>query len=65
MITYGTLRIVTEQWWRLPDEGIARWIGLAHDQRYWTCLIGLAVFGVVYILQRPRIPKPAEAPAAA
>ena len=47
-----------------PDL-IARWVGLPHDQRYWTYLIGLAVFGVVYLLQRPRIQKSAEAPAAA
>ena len=47
-----------------PDL-IARWIGLPHGQRYWTYLIGLALFGVLYIMQRPRIPKPAEAAAAA
>jgi TRAP-type uncharacterized transport system fused permease subunit len=47
-----------------PDL-IADWIGLPHDQRYWTYLIGLAVFGLAYILQRPRTPKPAEAVAAA
>ena len=47
-----------------PDL-IADWIGLPHDQRYWTYLIGLAVFGLAYILQRPRTPKPAEAFAAA
>ena len=47
-----------------PDL-IARWVGLPHGQRYWTYLIGLAVFGVLYILQRPRIPKEAAATAAA
>jgi TRAP transporter 4TM/12TM fusion protein len=47
-----------------PDL-IAGWIGLPHDQRYWTYLIGLAVFGLAYILQRPRTPKPAAAVAAA
>jgi len=47
-----------------PDL-IAGWIGLPHDQRYWTYLIGLAVFGLAYILQRPRTPKPAEAVATA
>ncbi len=47
-----------------PDL-IARWVGLPHDQRYWTYLIGLAVFGVLYLMQRPRIPKPAAAAVAA
>ena len=47
-----------------PDL-IARWFGLPHGQRYWTYLIGLAVFGLLYLLQRPRTPKPAAAVAAA
>ncbi len=47
-----------------PDL-IARWIGLPHDQRYWTYLIGLAVFGAMYLIQRPRIPKIAAEPATA
>ena len=47
-----------------PDL-IARWVGLPHGQRYWTYLIGLAVYGLIYILQRPRMPKPAAAAAAA
>jgi TRAP transporter 4TM/12TM fusion protein len=46
-----------------PDL-IAQWIGLPHGQRYWTYLIGLALFGVLYLMQRPRTPKPAAAPAA-
>jgi TRAP transporter 4TM/12TM fusion protein len=47
-----------------PDL-IASWVGLPHDQRYWTYLIGLAVFGLLFIMQRPRTPKPAAAVAAA
>jgi TRAP transporter 4TM/12TM fusion protein len=47
-----------------PDL-IASWIGLPHDQRYWTYLIGLAVYGVLYLLQRPRIPKTVAEPVAA
>jgi TRAP transporter 4TM/12TM fusion protein len=47
-----------------PDL-IAKWIGLAHGQRYWTYLIGLAVFGLLYLMQRPRIPKAVEATASA
>jgi hypothetical protein len=47
-----------------PDL-IASWIGLPHDQRYWTYLIGLAIFGLLYLMQRPRMPKPEAASAAA
>jgi TRAP transporter 4TM/12TM fusion protein len=36
---------------------IAGWIGLPYYQRYWTYLIGMAVFGLIYLLQRPRAPK--------
>ena len=46
-----------------PDL-IARWIGIAHDQRYWTYLIGLALYGILYLMQRPRIPGQAAATAA-
>ncbi len=44
-----------------PDL-IASWLGLPHGQRYWMYLIGLGLFGVIYLVQRPRIPKPAAAP---
>ena len=33
-----------------PDL-ISVWIGLPHNQRYWTYPLGLAIFGGVYILQ--------------
>ena len=39
-----------------PDQ-MASWFGVPHEQRYWMYLIGLALYGVIYILQRPRIPK--------
>ncbi len=45
-----------------PDL-IARWVGLPHGQRYWTYLIGLGLFGVLYLVQRPRMPKPVAAAA--
>jgi TRAP transporter 4TM/12TM fusion protein len=46
-----------------PDL-IASWLHVPHEQRYWTYLIGLAIFGVVYLMQRPRMPRaPAPAPA--
>jgi TRAP transporter 4TM/12TM fusion protein len=41
----------------------ARVIGLPQDMRYWCYLIGLAVFGMLYLLQRARKPKaPSLAP---
>jgi TRAP transporter 4TM/12TM fusion protein len=42
-----------------PDL-IAEWLGVPYEQRYWTYLIGLAIFGILFLLQRPRIPKPSE-----
>jgi TRAP-type uncharacterized transport system fused permease subunit len=39
-----------------PDL-IASLMGIPHEQRYWTYLIGLAIYGLVYLMQRPRIPK--------
>jgi TRAP transporter 4TM/12TM fusion protein len=47
-----------------PDQ-IASWLGIPQGQRYWTYLIGLAVFGIIYLMQRPRIPKVAVASATA
>jgi TRAP transporter 4TM/12TM fusion protein len=47
----------------MRPELVSSWIGIPHDQRYWVCPIGLAVFGLLYLLQRPRIPKPVAAPA--
>jgi TRAP transporter 4TM/12TM fusion protein len=47
-----------------PDL-IASWIGIPHEQRYWTYLIGLALYGLLYLMQRPRIPKTAAAPVTA
>jgi hypothetical protein len=47
-----------------PDL-IARWIGIPHDQRYWTYLIGLGLYGLLYLMQRPRTPKPVGEPVTA
>jgi TRAP-type uncharacterized transport system fused permease subunit len=47
-----------------PDL-IASLIGIPQEQRYWTYLVGLGIFGLVYLMQRPRIPKEEPLPAAA
>ncbi len=39
-----------------PDL-IASLSGIPHGQRYWAYPVGLAIFGVVYLMQRPRIEK--------
>jgi TRAP transporter 4TM/12TM fusion protein len=36
-----------------PDL-IAKWLDIPHGQRYWTYLIGMALFGLIYLMQRPR-----------
>jgi TRAP transporter 4TM/12TM fusion protein len=45
-----------------PDL-IAQWLGIPHEQRYWTYPLGVALFGIVYLMQRPRIPRDAGAAA--
>ena len=47
-----------------PDL-IASLTGIPHEQRYWTYPMGLALYGLIYLMQRPRIPKETPAPAAA
>ncbi|MFP7755765.1 TRAP transporter permease [Thermodesulfobacteriota bacterium B35] len=39
-----------------PDQ-IAAWLGMAHEQRYWTYLIGLGIYGALYLMQRARLPQ--------
>jgi TRAP-type uncharacterized transport system fused permease subunit len=41
----------------MRPDAIASVVGMPHGQRYWMYLLGLAVFGAVYLLQRPRIPR--------
>jgi len=41
----------------MRPDAVAIWIGVPHDQRYWVYSIGLAIFGLIYLIQRPRIPK--------
>jgi hypothetical protein len=47
-----------------PDL-IASWIGIPQEQRYWTYLIGLAIYGLLYLMQRQRTLKTAAAPVTA
>jgi TRAP transporter 4TM/12TM fusion protein len=47
----------------LRPDLISKWVGIPHDQRYWAYLIGLGIYGVLYLLQRSRMPKPVAAPA--
>jgi hypothetical protein len=48
----------------MRPDAIASLLGVAHEKRFWMYLIGLAVFGVIFLMQWPRRPR-AEAPAAA
>ena len=47
----------------MRPDAVAAWIGIPHDQRYWVYPIALAVFGLLYLFQKPRIPKPVPVPA--
>jgi TRAP transporter 4TM/12TM fusion protein len=47
-----------------PDL-IASLTGIPYEQRYWTYLIGLVLYGLIYLMQRPRIPKVESVTAAA
>ncbi len=45
----------------MRPDAVAKLFGLPHEQRYWMYLVGLAMFGLVYVLQRPRVAKEAAA----
>ncbi len=40
----------------MRPDAVASLLGIPHDQRYWVYPMGMALFGVLYLLQRPRIP---------
>jgi TRAP transporter 4TM/12TM fusion protein len=42
-----------------PDY-VASKLGVPHEQRYWVGLIGLALYGLIWLLQKPRVPKPTQ-----
>jgi len=48
----------------MRPDAVANLLGVAHDQRYWMYLIGLALYGLIYLMQRPRRPQVAVSAAA-
>lgn len=66
--------VAKNRFWEIPiflfvtvlamrPDAVSQWIGIPHGQRYWVYPMALAVFGLLYLLQRPRIPKAAPSPA--
>jgi TRAP transporter 4TM/12TM fusion protein len=45
-------------WIMFRPDAMASWFGVGRDQRYWFYLMGLALYGLIYLIQRPRIPRP-------
>jgi len=41
----------------MRPDAIASLVGLPHDQRYYVYPVALIIFGVLYLMQRPRMPK--------
>ncbi|MEN8906790.1 MAG: TRAP transporter permease [Clostridiales bacterium] len=41
----------------LRPDLIAKLIGIPNSQRYWTYLIGMLIYGIMYIVQKFRMPK--------
>ena len=41
----------------MQPQRIAQWTGVSHDQRYWFYLVGLAIFGIIFLLQKMRGPE--------
>jgi TRAP transporter 4TM/12TM fusion protein len=44
----------------MQPHRIAEWVGLPHEQRYYTYLIGLILFGLLFIFQKMRGPEAAK-----
>jgi len=60
--------IARNKFWEIPlflsvtfilmqPHRIAEWVGLAHEQRYYAYLIGLALFGLIFVFQKMRGPE--------
>ncbi len=41
----------------MRPDAVAPWLGIPHSGRYWVYPIGLAIYGSLYLMQRPRIPR--------
>ncbi len=41
----------------MRPDAIASLVGLHHDQRYYIYPVALVVFGILYLLQKPRMPR--------
>lgn len=47
----------------MRPDAVAGWLNVPHEHRFWMYPIGMAVFGLLYLMQRPRRTKEAPAPA--
>ncbi len=45
----------------MRPDAVAAWIGIPHEWRYLVYPMGLALYGIIYLMQRPRIRKPEAA----
>ncbi len=41
----------------MRPDAVASLVGLPHDQRYYIYPVALVIFGVLYLIQKPRIPR--------
>ncbi|MCP4670162.1 MAG: TRAP transporter permease [Desulfobacula sp.] len=41
----------------MRPDAVASLVGLPHDQRYYIYPVALIIFGILYLMQKPRIPK--------
>ena len=47
----------------MRPDAVSGWLGFSHEQRYWVYPLGIALFAVIYLMQRGRAPKPVAIPA--
>jgi len=46
----------------MRPDAVSGWLGVPHGQRYWMYPVGLALFGGIYLVQRPRIAEVGATP---
>lgn len=46
----------------MRPDAVSAWLGISHEQRYWVYPLGLALFALIYLMQRKRAPKPVSIP---